>query len=110
VAASWQHASYVAMLAFVLIGILPLHRYYRLSVLHQPLRLLRTVVPVALLFIAWDLAATAAGQWYFDPAQTFAVRLWGLPLEEYGFFVVIPLAGILTYEAVTVAASRRRTP
>jgi hypothetical protein len=36
--------------------------------------------------------------------------LWGLPLEEYAFFVVIPLAGILTFEAVTVVRSRRRAP
>jgi lycopene cyclase domain-containing protein len=98
------------MLAFVLIGTLPLHRYYRLSILRQPLRLLAAITPAAVLFVAWDLAATAAGQWRFDPAQTFAARLWGLPLEEYAFFVVIPLAGILTFEAVTVARSRRRKP
>jgi lycopene cyclase domain-containing protein len=97
------------MLAFVLLGTLPLNRYYRLSVLRQPLRLLGAIVPVAVLFVAWDLVATADGQWRFDPAQTFGVRLWGLPLEEYAFFVVIPLAGILTFEAVTVARSRRRT-
>ena len=105
-----KHASYVAMLAFVLIGILPLHRYYRLDVLRQPLRLLAAIVPAAALFVVWDLAATAAGQWHFDPAQTFAARLWGLPLEEYAFFVVIPLAGILTFEAVAVARSLRRKP
>jgi len=98
------------MLAFVLIGILPLHRYYRLDVLRQPLRLLAAIVPAAALFVVWDLAATAAGQWHFDPAQTFAARLWGLPLEEYAFFVVIPLAGILTFEAVAVARSLRRKP
>jgi lycopene cyclase domain-containing protein len=97
------------MLAFVLLGTVPLNRYYRLSVLRQPLRLLGAIVPVAVLFVAWDLVATADGQWRFDPAQTFGVRLWGLPLEEYAFFVVIPLAGILTFEAVTVARSRRRT-
>lgn len=98
------------MLAFVLIGTLPLHRYYRLNVLRQPLRLLAAIVPTAVFFVAWDLAATAAGQWHFDPAQTFATRLWGLPLEEYAFFLVIPLAGILTFEAVTAVRSRRRTP
>jgi lycopene cyclase domain-containing protein len=108
VAAGWRHASYAAMLAFALIGTLPLHRYYRLNVLRQPVRLLGAIVPVAVLFIAWDLMATASGHWYFDPAQTFAVRLWGLPLEEYAFFVVIPLAGILTFEAVAVVRSRRR--
>jgi lycopene cyclase domain-containing protein len=98
------------MLVVVLLGTLPLHRFYRLSVLRQPLRLLAAIVPAAVLFVVWDLAATAAGHWHFDPAQTFAVRLWGLPLEEYAFFVVIPLAGILTFEAVTVAGSRRRRP
>jgi lycopene cyclase domain-containing protein len=97
------------MLAFVLVGTLPLHRFYRLGVLGEPLRLICAIVPVAVLFITWDLVATAAGHWQFDPAQTFSVRLWGLPLEEYAFFVVIPLAGILTFEAVRAAASRRHS-
>ena len=103
-----RHASYAAMLAFVLIGTLPLHRYYHLSVLRQPMRLLMAIAPVAVVFITWDLLATSAGQWKFDPAQTFGMRLWGLPLEEYAFFLVIPLAGILTFEAVTVVRERRR--
>jgi len=89
---------------------LPLHRYYRLDVLRQPLRLLGAIVPVAVLFLTWDVMATTSGHWYFDPAQTFAARLWGLPLEEYAFFVVIPLAGILTFEAVGAARSGRRAP
>ena len=105
---SWRHLSYAAMLAFVLLGTLPLHRYYRLRVFRQPLRLLVAIVPVAALFVAWDLMATSAGHWRFDPAQTFAGRLWGLPLEEYAFFVVVPLAGILTFEAVQAVGSRRR--
>jgi lycopene cyclase domain-containing protein len=110
VGAGWKNASYAAMLVFVLIGTLPLHRYFRLSVLRQPLRLLAAIVPTAVLFVAWDLAATAAGQWRFDPAQTFSWRLGGVPLEEYAFFVVIPLASILTFEAVTATRSRRRRP
>ena len=105
---SWRHLSYAAMLAFVLLGAMPLHRYYRLRVFRQPLRLLVAIVPVATLFVAWDLMATSAGHWRFDPAQTFAGRLWGLPLEEYAFFVVVPLAGILTFEAVQAVGSRRR--
>ena len=96
------------MLAFVLIGTLPLHRYYHLSVLRQPMRLLMAIAPVAVVFTTWDLLATRAGQWRFDPAQTFGTRWWGLPLEEYAFFVVIPLAGILTFEAVKVFCERRR--
>lgn len=104
-----RHAAYAAMLAFVLLGTLPLHRYYHLSVLRQPMRLLMAIVPVAVVFLAWDLAATAAGHWRFDPTQTFAARWWGLPLEEYAFFVVIPLAGILTFDAVAVVRAKRKT-
>jgi len=96
------------MLAFVLMGTLPLHRHYRLDVLRQPRRLVLSIIPVAAVFIVWDVVATRAGQWYFDPAQTFAARLWGLPLEEYAFFVVIPLAGLLTFESVAVVRSRRQ--
>jgi lycopene cyclase domain-containing protein len=103
----WRHASYAAMLALVLVAVLPLHLYYRLDVLGQTARLLKTVLPVAGVFVTWDVAATAAGQWHFDPAQTFAGRLWGLPLEEYAFFLVIPFAAILTLEAVTAARARR---
>ena len=106
----WRHASYAVMLAVVLIGTLPLHRHYQLNTLRQPLRLIGAIVPVAVVFIIWDVVATAAGHWQFDPAQTFPARWWGLPLEEYAFFVVIPLAGILTFEAVAVVRARRHTP
>jgi lycopene cyclase domain-containing protein len=95
------------MLAFVLAGTLPLHHFFHLNVLRQPRRLLWAIAPGAVLFIGWDLAAHAAGHWRFDPAQTFAARVWGLPLEEYAFFVVIPLAGILTFEAVKALSPRR---
>lgn len=105
----WRHTSYAAMLVFVLIGTLPLHRFFHLDTLRQPLRLFRAVAPVAVMFIAWDIVATAAGHWHFDPAQTFGARWWGLPLEEYAFFVVIPLAGILTFEAVAAARARRQS-
>jgi len=101
-----RNGAYAVMLAFCLAGTLPLSWYYRLGVLRQVRRLALAVLPVAVLFLAWDVAATAAGHWRFDPGQTLPPRVLGLPLEELAFFVVIPLAGILTYEAV--AEVRRR--
>ena len=96
------------MLAFCLIGTLPLNWFFHLSVLRQVRRLVLSIAPVFLVFVAWDLAATHAGHWMFDPEQTLSARFFGLPLEELGFFVVIPLAGLLTYEAVGVVIARRR--
>ena len=96
------------MLVFCLVGTLPLNRVFRLGLLRQGRRIALSILPVAVVFVAWDVAATRAGHWMFDPEQTLPVRVFGLPLEELGFFVVVPLAGLLTYEAVGVVLSRRK--
>ena len=104
---SLRHWSYVAMLAFCLAGTLPLVGFYRLRVLRQPARLVLTILGAGLPFLVWDVWATHAGQWRFDAGQTLRWRVAGLPLEEIGFFVVIPLASVITYEAVrSVHAAR----
>jgi lycopene cyclase domain-containing protein len=95
--------SYVAMLAFCLAGTLPLVPAFRLRVLRQPRRLLLTIVLAGTPFLLWDLWATRVGHWWFDEAQTLPTRVAGLPLEEVGFFVVIPLVSVLTLEGVRAA-------
>lgn len=105
---SLQHWSYVAMLAFCLAGTLPLVPAFRLAVLRQPGRLIVTIALAGAPFLLWDLYATRVGHWWFDAAQTLPWRVGGLPLEEVGFFVVIPLVSVLTYEAVRVVNQRDR--
>ncbi len=95
--------SYVAMLAFCLVGTLPLVPAFRLRVLHRPVRLLLTIVLAGTPFLLWDLYATHAGHWRFDAAQTLQWRVAGVPLEEVAFFVVIPLVAVLTLEATRAA-------
>lgn len=102
-----EHWSYVSMLVFCLAGTLPLVRVFRLRVFRQPARLLLTVLAAATPFVVWDVYATRAGHWRFDPAQTLPGRVLGLPLEELAFFVVVPIATVLTYESVRVVAARR---
>lgn len=96
-----RHLAYVAMLAFCLVGTLPLEIVLRLGVYRQVRRLALTVAPVLAVFVAWDLYAIARGHWRFDPQQTLGVVLpGGLPLEELAFFIVIPVVAVLTFEAV----------
>ncbi|MGN6252910.1 MAG: lycopene cyclase domain-containing protein [Marmoricola sp.] len=99
---SLAHWAYVAMLAFCLIGTLPLVPAFHLRVLRRPRRLALTILAAGVPFLAWDVYATAAGHWRFDPGQTLPPRVAGLPLEEIAFFVVIPLVSVITYEAVAV--------
>jgi lycopene cyclase domain-containing protein len=95
--------SYLGMLAFVLVGTLPLELYLKVGVYRRWRRLLLTVLPVAPLFVVWDVYAVHRGHWHFDAAQVLAPRLpGGLPLEELLFFLVVPVAAVLTLEAVRV--------
>ncbi|MDT9591469.1 lycopene cyclase domain-containing protein [Nocardioides zeae] len=100
--------TYAAMLVFVLVATLPLELVLRTRVYARLQRLALTVVCVAVPFVVWDVAATHAGHWRFDLTQTLGIELpGGLPLEEWAFFLVVPLASVLTLEAVR---SVRRWP
>lgn len=93
--------SYVAILAFVLVACLWLEVALRTRVLRRWRRLLLAVVPVVVVFYAWDAYAISRGHWSFDPTLLLGVRLPGdVPLDEVLFFAVIPLAAVLTLEAV----------
>jgi lycopene cyclase domain-containing protein len=105
--------TYLLVLAGCLAGALWLEPVFRVGVLRQVRRLVLTIVPVAAVFVAWDLLAIGAGHWTFDRSQLVGVMLpGGLPLEEVLFFLVVPLCAVLGYEAVrhTLArlADRRR--
>jgi lycopene cyclase domain-containing protein len=96
-----RHLGYVAMLGFCLLGTAPLELFLHVGVYRQWRRLLLTVVPVAVVFVAWDLYAISRGQWGFDRRQLLGLVLpGGLPVEELAFFVVVPIAAVLTLEAV----------
>jgi lycopene cyclase domain-containing protein len=104
-----RHLVYLAVLLGCLFGALWLEPVLRVGVLRRWRRLLLTVLPVVVVFTAWDVAAIAAGHWSFDPAQTTGVRLPGrLPLEELLFFVVVPVCAVLGFEAVHKVLSARR--
>jgi lycopene cyclase domain-containing protein len=93
--------TYLAVLAGCLAAALWLEPVLRVGVLRRWRRLLLTLVPVVLVFGAWDLAAVAAGHWSFDPRQVLGIRLpGGLPLEELLFFLVVPVCAVLGFEAV----------
>lgn len=96
-----RHLSYLAMLAGCLAATLPLERLVGTRVLAQGRRLALTLLVTAVPFVCWDLWAVAQDQWSFDDRQTVGVEIpGGLPLEEVAFFVVIPLAILLSFEAV----------
>ena len=96
-----RHLTYLFVLAGCLVAAAPLEFLLGLRIRAQWLRLLLTLAPVLVVFVAWDCYAIARHHWSYDRAQTSGVLLPGrLPLEELLFFLVIPVCAVLTIEAV----------
>src|SRR5215475_8946202 len=96
-----RHLTYVFVLLACLCGALWVEPLLHVNVLRRWRRLAVTILVVVVLFGGWDVAAIAAGHWTYDPARTLGLRLPGrLPLEELLFFIIVPTAAILGFEAV----------
>ena len=93
--------AYLGVMLFTVLGSVWLEVLLRTRVLRRGWRLVISILPVLMVFVVWDLYAIARGHWTFDPQRTTGVLFpGGLPLEEVVFFVVVPLASVLTLEAV----------
>ena len=92
---------YMAMLLFTVAGSFWLEIILKVGVLRRVKRTIFTIAPMAIIFLLWDLYAIHAGHWFFDSKQILGIFIPGrIPLEEVLFFVIVPLAVIMTIEAV----------
>lgn len=96
-----RHLAYLGMLAFVVLGTLPLELVLGTRVYARWRRWLLSLLTVVPVFLVWDLYAIMNRHWAFDPEQTVGLLLpGGVPVEELLFFLVVPTASILALEAV----------
>lgn len=91
------------VLAGILVGSLWLEAGLRTHVLRRWRRLLLTIAGTLIAFGAWDAYAITSGHWHFH--ELSGLHVGPVPLEELAFFMVVPLAAILTFEAVRAVKS-----
>lgn len=103
-----SHYQYLILMGLCVVLTLPLEFVFSARVWRRPRRLVRALWPVIVVFGGWDIWAVAADHWHFSRALTTGVDLpGGLPVEELVFFVIVPVCGILTFEAVRNLTGRR---
>ena len=94
------------MLLFTFVGSIWLEVIFKVGVIKRFKRWILSIAPTALIFLLWDYYAVTHGHWKFDEKQVVGIYgPAGIPLEEFLFFIVVPLAGLMTIEAV-----RKRRP
>ena len=92
---------YLLLMAACLVVTLPLEFVFGARVWRRPRRLVVALVPTVLVFAIWDIVAIARESWSFNAAYVTGRQLpRNLPVEELVFFIVIPICGLLTLEAV----------
>jgi lycopene cyclase domain-containing protein len=96
-----ERFAYVAILAGCTAVSVILDVVLRLRVYARWRRLVAAVIPVAVVFTGWDLFAVSRHEWSFTRRWISGLQLASrLPIEEFVFFVVVPICAVATYEAV----------
>jgi len=96
-----ERLTYLGVLIFIFFGSAWLEIALRTRVFRRWKRLLLALSVPVVVFVIWDIWAIASGHWAIDPDRTLGIRLFGiLPVEELIFFLVVPIASILSLEAV----------
>ena len=103
-----DHYQYLALLAGCLLVTLPLEFLLQARVYRRPARLALALLPTLVVFVIWDLVGIVRGHWSYSERFTSGIMLGPMPLEELLFFLVVPICGLLTYEAVGWVLQRLR--
>jgi lycopene cyclase domain-containing protein len=97
------------VLGLCLVATVPLEFAFELRVLRDPRRLVRALALPVVVFVVWDIVAIDRRTWWYNGRYVTGWELpLGLPIEELLFFLVIPLVGLLSYEAVRRVLGGRR--
>lgn len=107
-----DNAQYLLLMAGCLLLTLPLELVLGARVYRQPRRLVLALLPMLVVFSAWDILGIIRNHWSYNPRFISGIHLGPMPLEELVFFLVVPICGLLTYEAVgrVFALARGRGP
>lgn len=90
-------AEYLFFNVLVALGPLAMSFESRIRYVNAWGRVFTAIVPVAAVFLVWDILV-AGRHWWFHPHLTSDVYILGLPLGEWLFFFTVPFACLFVWE------------
>ena len=94
------HYTYFLILACSLAGPLLLSFDKKIAFHKKWKYLFPAMLIPALLYIVWDIYFISKGVWSFNENYITGIKLFNIPLEEIGFFFVVPYCCVFIYECI----------
>jgi len=95
------HLSYLVVILFVALCAVSVNFGFRLRLGSRWRELLQTEMMILAIYLSWDTWAIAKKSWFFDHHQIVNIDvLPKVPVEEFLFFLVVPIMTILSYLAL----------
>jgi lycopene cyclase domain-containing protein len=69
-----------------------------------------SILIVGISYIIWDILVTWRGDWWFEEEFLIGIEIFGLPIEEILFFIVVPFACLFIYENLVYFIKDKKLP
>lgn len=91
----WEYSLYMLVVVF---GTVLINLVFNLKPIRKMKRVLLSILPVAFVFVLWDVFAVYRGHWSFNMEHMLGFVLVNQPLEEIVFFFAVPFYYITIWE------------
>ena len=89
---------YLLILVCILVVTIFFEYKYKIHLYHSRKERLFVVLNIFLFGMLWDYFAMYRHHWIFPGDGLVGVRIYGLPVEEFLFFLIIPYAALVMYK------------
>jgi lycopene cyclase domain-containing protein len=91
----WEYSFYMFAVIF---GTIVLNLLFKLKPIKKIKTVFLSILPVAVLFVLWDILAAYRGHWSFNMEHMLGLVIINQPLEEVVFFFAVPFYYITIWE------------
>ncbi len=88
---------FLILIGFLSLGIF-LEWKFRIHIYHSRKERIVTTLTIFLIGMVWDYFATWRQHWVFPGSGLIGIHLFGLPIEEFLFFLIMPYFAITLYK------------
>ena len=88
---------FLILMGFLLLALFLEHKYH-VRIYHSRKERIIITLHFFIIGTVWDYYATWRGHWVFPGPGLLGIRIFGLPIEEFLFFLIMPFLSITAYK------------